>query len=136
MNNLVPAERITDKIYLIRDHKVILDRYLAGLYGVKTFVLNQAVRRNRERFPDDFMFSLTREEILRISQFVISSPEQPADSLKFSKNVNAFTEQGIAMLSDILRSKRAVAVNIAVMRASVRLRQMLSTHKELAQKLS
>lgn len=136
MSDLVPIERIENRIYLIRGQKVILDRDLAELYGVKTFVLNQAVKRNRERFPEDFMFSLTREEILSISQFVISSSGRPDDTLKFAKNVNAFTEQGIAMLSGVLHSKRAILVNIAIMRAFIRLRQILSTHKELAQKLS
>ena len=127
MSDLVPIERIESKIYLIRGQKVMLDRDLAELYGVETFVLNQAVKRNIERFPEDFMFSLTRKEILNISQIVIS--------LKFSKNVNAFTEQGIAMLSGILKSKRAILVNIAIMRAFVRLRHILATHKELARKL-
>lgn len=131
MTNLVPAERIEKKIYMIRGRKVMLDKDLAALYGVKTFVLNQAVKRNRLRFPEDFMFSLTRQEILGISQIVISS-----SSIKFSKNVNVFTEQGIAMLSGILNSKRAILVNIAIMRAFVRLRRLISNHKELAQKLS
>ena len=129
MSHLIPAERIESKIYLIRGQKVMLDRDLAELYGVKTFVLNQAVKRNRERFPEDFMFSLTRQEISSISQFVISS------SIKFSKNVNAFTEQGVAMLSGVLRSRRAVQVNIAIMRAFVKLRRIISTHKELKEKL-
>ena len=87
----------------------MLDRDLAVLYGVETRVLNQSVRRNRERFPADFMFELTREEIEGISQFVTSS------NLKFSKRVTAFTEQGVAMLSSVLRSKRAVAVNVEIM---------------------
>jgi len=132
MSSLIPIERIENKIYLIRGHKVMLDRDLAEMYGVKTFVLNQAVKRNKDRFPEDFLFSLTRQEILSISQFVISSL---GETLKFSKNVNVFTEQGIAMLSGVLRSKRAVQVNIVIVRAFVRLRQILSTHKKLAQKL-
>jgi hypothetical protein len=136
MANMMPAQRIENKIFLIRGQKVMLDRDLAELYGVKTFVLNQAVRRNKERFPEDFMFSLTKQEILRISQFVISSLRSQLVTLKFSKNVNVFTEQGIAMLSGVLRSKRAIQVNIAIMRAFVKLRQILSTHKELAHKLS
>jgi hypothetical protein len=131
MNNFIPVERIEEKIYLIRGLKVMLDKDLADLYGVKTFVLNQAVKRNRDRFPEDFYFSLSKEEKIRISQFVISSEKA---ALKFSKNVNAFTEQGVAMLSGILRSKRAVQVNIAIMRTFVRLRQILATHKDLAQK--
>jgi hypothetical protein len=110
--------------------EVMLDRDLAQLYGVETRVLNQAVRRNAERFPADFMFSLTREEVLRISQFVISS------DLKFSKNVYAFTQEGVAMLSGVLRNARAVHVNIAIMRAFVRLREMLTTNKDLARKLA
>ena len=102
---------------------------LAELYGVETRVLNQAVSRNLERFPADFMFRLTREEIVGISQFVTSS------NLKFSKRVTAFTEQGVAMLSSVLRSKRAIAVNVQIMRTFVRLRQMLTSNAELARKL-
>lgn len=112
----------------------MLDRDLAELYGVETRVLNQAVRRNIDRFPDDFMFALDREEIERISQIVISSAGRK-DMLKFSKNVLVFTEQGVAMLSSVLGSKRAVEVNIAIMRTFVKLRQMMATHKDLARKL-
>lgn len=132
MNNSlikVPIERIERAIYLIRGEKVMLDRDLAGLYGVETRVLNQSVRRNIDRFPDDFMFELTRDEIQGISQFVTSS------ELKFSKRVTVFTEQGVAMLSSVLRSKRAVAVNIEIMRAFVRLRRMLASNAELAKKI-
>ena len=107
----------------------MLDRDLAELYQVETRTLNQSVKRNLERFPPDFMFELTREEILGISQIVTSS------NLKFSKRVTAFTEQGVAMLSSVLRSKRAVAVNVEIMRAFVRLRQILTSHAELARKL-
>jgi hypothetical protein len=95
MATTVPMERITSKIYLIRKQKVMLDRDLAELYGVETRVLNQAVTRNIERFPDDFMFKLTRDEIGRISQIVISS------GIKYSKRVRVFTEQGVAMLSSL-----------------------------------
>ncbi|MBI4626745.1 MAG: ORF6N domain-containing protein [Verrucomicrobia bacterium] len=126
---LIPTGRIDGKILLIRGQKVLLDRDLSGLYGVETRALNQAVRRNAERFPEDFMFSLTRDEITRISQIVISS------DLKFSNNVNAYTEQGVAMLSSVLRSSRAVQVNIEIMRAFVRLRQMIATNADLARKL-
>ena len=108
----------------------MLDRDLAMLYGVETRALNQAVKRNRERFPDDFMLELTREEIMRISQSVISSSE-----LKYSKKVYAFTEQGVAMLSGVLNSPRAIQVNIAIMRSFVQLRAILSTHADLARKL-
>lgn len=125
---LVPQEVIEQKIFFIREHRVMLDRDLAELYGVETRVLNQAVSRNIDRFPADFMFLLTRKEILRISQTVIS--------LKFSKSVRVFTEQGVAMLSTVLNSQRAIQVNIAIMRTFVKLRQMLSAHKELAQKLN
>lgn len=126
---VIPDERIDSRILLIRGHKVLLDSDLAALYGVETRALNQAVRRNAERFPADFMFSLTREEIGRVSQIVISS-------LKFSNNVNVFTEQGVAMLSSVLRSSRAVQVNIEIMRAFVRLRQLISSSAELARKLA
>jgi hypothetical protein len=129
MPDIVPMERIASKIYLIRDTRVMLDRDLAELYGVETRVLNQAVQRNIKRFPDDFMFELTREEIMRISQIVTSS------KVKYSKRVHAFTEQGVAMLSSVLNSDRAIQVNILIMRAFTRLRQMVSTHEELKRKL-
>ena len=106
MSDIVPLVRITSKIFVIRDTRVILDKDLAELYGVETRVLNQAVRRNIKRFPEDFIFVLTREEIMRISQSVTSS------KIKYSKRVHAFTEQGVAMLSSVLRSTRAVEVNI------------------------
>ena len=129
MKELIPVEIIERKIYLIRGHKVMLDRDLAELYGVETRVLNQAVRRNLDRFPEDFMFALTRYEIMNLSQIVISS------RIKHAPSVFVFTEQGVAMLSGVLNSARAVQVNIAVMRTFVRLREMLSTNKELAHKL-
>ena len=127
-NSIIPKEIIEQKIFLIRGHKVMLDRDLAALYDVETRVLNQAVKRNTKRFPDDFMFSLTRNEVERISQIVIS--------LKFSKSVQVFTEQGVAMLSTVLNSERAIQVNIAIMRAFVRLKQTIASHKELAHKFS
>ena len=129
MTKLIPIELIASKIYLIRGIKVMLDKDLAELYDVETRVLNQAVSRNIERFPEDFMFSLTREEIMRISQIVTSS------EIKFSKSVRCFTEQGVAMLSSVLRSKRAIHVNIQIMRTFTRLRKMLSTHKDLKKKI-
>ena len=125
----IPVERIEKAILLVRGQKVMLDRDLAVLYGAETRVLNQAVRRNIKRFPLDFMFELTREEIMRISQIVISS------EIKYSRRVHAFTEQGVAMLSSVLNSERAIEVNIAIMRVFVRLREMMGTHKELAFKL-
>jgi hypothetical protein len=126
---IIPVEEIARKILYLRNQKVLLDRDLAALYGVETRVLNQAVKRNTNRFPDDFVFILSREEIARISQFVTSSGR-----LKFSKRVRAFTEQGVAMLSSVLNSERAVKVNIAIMRAFVKLRQTLETNRELARK--
>jgi hypothetical protein len=130
MKELIPVEIIEKKIYLIRGHKVMLDRDLAELYGVETRVLNQAVRRNLDRFPEDFMFALTREEIMNLSQIVISS------RIKHAPNVFVFAEQGVAMLSAVLNSERAIQVNIAIMRTFVKLREMLSSNKELAHKLT
>lgn len=129
MSTLVPVEIIEKHILVLRGLKVMLDRDLAQLYGVDTRTLNQAVRRNIDRFPGDFMFSLTRDEIMNLSQFVTSS------AIKHAPNVFAFTEQGIAMLSSVLKSKRAIAVNIEIMRAFVKLREMVASHKELAKKL-
>ena len=123
---------IERRIFLIRDQKVMLDADLADLYGVPTKVFNQAVKRNKERFPDDFMFHLTWTEaqIFSRSQFV---------TLKRGQNIKyrpyAFTEQGVAMLSSVLNSKRAIQVNIVIMRAFVKLREILSTHKQLARQL-
>lgn len=131
--SLIPAERIEQTILLIRGHKVMLDRDLATLYGVETRALVQAVTRNRDRFPADFMFQLSKEELANWrSQFVISNP---AAKMGLRQRPYAFTEQGVAMLSSVLRSKRAVLVNVAIMRAFVRLRQLLATHKDLARKL-
>ncbi len=124
MKATIPASIIEQKIFMVRGQKVMLSPHLAELYQVETRALIQAVKRNIDRFPDDFMFTLEREEIMRISQFVTS--------LKFSKSVYAFTEQGVAMLSGILNSQRAVAVNIAIMRAFVSIREVISTNKELA----
>jgi hypothetical protein len=125
---IVPVEVIEKRIFVVRGSKVMLDRHLAELYEVQTRVLIQAVKRNIDRFPDDFMFALEREEIMRISQFVTS--------LKFSKSVYVFTEQGVAMLSSVLHSQRAVQVNIAIMRAFVKLREILATNKDLAAQLA
>lgn len=128
----IPIRRIAEKIYLTRDTKVMLDADLANLYGVSTKALNQAVRRNAGRFPEDFMFQLTwaeAKEFLR-SQIVTLKRGQHRKYQPY-----AFTEQGVAMLSSVLRSGRAVRVNIAIMRTFVRLREVLSTHKELARKL-
>jgi len=130
--SIIPLERVEQAIYLVRGHKVMLDRDLAALYGVETRVLNQAIKRNENRFPSDFMLELTREEVMRISQIVTSS-EIP--DIKYSKRVLAFTEQGVAMLSGILKSQRAVDVNIAIMRTFVKLREMLESNEELSRRL-
>jgi phage regulator Rha-like protein len=131
MTTLVPIERIASKIYLIRGLKVMLDRDLAELYGVETKVLKQAVRRNIDRFPADFMFELTEEENQSLrSQNVTLKRGQHSKYLPF-----AFTEQGVAMLSSVLKSDRAIHVNIQIMRAFTQLRQMLSTHKDLKRKI-
>jgi len=132
MSDIIPLETIERRILLIRGQKVMLDRDLAQLYGVETRVLNQAIRRNIDRFPADFMFTLTRDEIMRISQIVISSDHE---TLKFSKNVMAFTEHGVAMLSSVLNSPRAVQVNIQIMRTFAKLREIISQHKGLAKRL-
>ena len=131
---LVPLERIEQVILLIRSHKVMLDADLAALYGVETRVLVQAVKRNIVRFPDDFMFQLTKEEhaVLR-SQNVIAKPEGRGGR---QTPPYAFTEQGVAMLSSVLRSQRAVQVNIQIMRTFVKLRLMLATHEGLSRKLA
>jgi len=139
MTNLIPNEVIENKIFLIRGQKVILDRDLAKLYGVKTKALNQAVKRNIERFPEDFMFSLTKQEIISWSQIVTTSSRSQSVTLKRGRNIKyfpyAFTENGVAMLSSVLNSQRAIQVNIQIMRTFTKLRQILSSHKELAQKL-
>ncbi|PIP12562.1 MAG: DNA-binding protein [bacterium (Candidatus Stahlbacteria) CG08_land_8_20_14_0_20_40_26] len=128
---IVPMERIEKRIYLFRGKKVMLSTDLADLYGVEVRALVQAVKRNIERFPEDFMFQLDEQEyeILK-SQIVISSWGGPRRARPY-----AFTEQGIAMLSSVLHSKRAIRVNIQIMRAFVKLREMILSHKELAKKL-
>jgi hypothetical protein len=128
---IIPVEAIGRAIHALRGQRILLDRDLAVLYGVETRALNQAVKRNPARFPSDFMFQLSREEIARISQSVTSLSQ-----LKFSKQVRAFTEEGVAMLSSVLKSERAVQVNIAIMRAFVRLRETLETNRELGRKFA
>jgi ORF6N domain len=131
--NLISIERIEKTIYLIRGEKVMLDRDLAKLYDVSTAAFNQAVRRNRERFPVDFMFQLTSAEVAELnrSQIVIGSEKHRDPRFR----PFAFTEQGVAMLSSVLRSKRAITVNIEIMRAFVKLRQMLASNAELVRRL-
>src|SRR6059058_5703451 len=142
---IVPSERIAGSIYLLRGQRVMLDFDRAGLYGVATKVINQALKRNTIRFPDDFMFQLSRNEVERISQIVTASPGAQRSrsqivTLKRGRNIKyrpyAFTEQGVAMLSSVLKSERAVKVNIAIMRAFVRLRGVLETNRKLARKFS
>lgn len=130
---MVPVEIIERKIYLIRGQKIMLDSDLAELYQVPTKALNQAVRRNLTRFPDDFMFRLTKQEAKEFnrSQSVTGSQKHRDPRLL----PYAFTEQGVAMLSSVLSSGRAVEVNIAIMRTFVHLRQFLATHQDLARKL-
>jgi hypothetical protein len=127
----IPSERIERAILLIRGQKVMLDADLAKLYGVPTGHLNRAVRRNQSRFPSDFMFQLTTEEYESLRcQFGILKRGQHSKYPPF-----AFTEQGVAMLSSVLRSPRAVLVNVEIMRAFVRLRQILAANTELARRL-
>ena len=133
-DTLMPVERIERAIYLIRGQKVMLDRDLAVLYGVETKRLKEQVRRNADRFPDDFMFLLDPQEFTTLrSQFATSKFEARGGT---QYRPMAFTEQGVAMLSTVLNSKRAIDVNIAIMRTFVKLRQMLDSHAKLAQKLA
>jgi hypothetical protein len=153
-HEIIPVEQVARRILYFRGEKVLLDFDLAVLYGVGVKVLNQAVKRNRERFPDDFMFQLTGEEtqLLR-SQLSKSGKRQVAENggpgANWSQIVTssqkyrgtkyrpyAFTEEGVAMLSSVLKSKRALRVNIAIMRAFVKLRQTLDANRQLAQKFS
>lgn len=134
--SVIPVERIESRILLIRGQKVMLDRHLAELYEVSVKRLNEAVRRNRERFPKDFMFQLTWEEAEALrSQFATlnNTPSKRGKHIKYLPY--AFTEQGVAMLSSVLRSKRAVQVNIAIMRTFVKLRRILASNRGLARKL-
>ncbi len=134
MKKLIPVPDIEQHIYLIRGHKVMLDSDLAMLYGVSVKVLNQAVKRNRSHFPDDFMFQLTPEEqdLLR-SQIVTLKNLGRGRHRKYQSY--AFTEYGVSMLSSVLRSEQAVQVNILIMRTFGKLRGLLYAHKELAQRL-
>jgi len=130
--SLVTQETIEGKILLIRGKKVMLDRDLALLYEVQTKALKQAVRRNSKRFPDDFMFELTTQEFENWrSQFVTSNKEKMG--LRYKPM--AFTEQGVAMLSSVLNSERAILVNIQIIRTFTKLREMLATHKDLQKKV-
>jgi hypothetical protein len=134
MENQELSGNIEQRIILIRGQRIMLDVDLAGLYEVETRALNQAVKTNSERFPADFASLLTRVEIERISQTVISSSGR-LDRLKFAKSVSAFTEHGVAMLSSVLRSARAIQVNIQIMRTFGRLRRMMAAHRELSRRM-
>jgi hypothetical protein len=129
---LIPSEVIERRILVIRGHKVMLDTHLAELYGVDTKTLKRAVRRNRDRFPPDFMFELTAEEH-RALRYQFGTLKR-GEHIKYRPFV--FSEQGVAMLSSVLRSKRAMVVNIEIMRVFVRLREVLANNRELAHKLA
>jgi ORF6N domain len=132
MSAVIPIEHIEKKILFVRGHKVMMDSDLAELYGVSTKRLNEQVRRNRARFPADFMFQLSKEETKSLrSQFATS--KQGRGGRRYAPLF--FTEQGVAMLSTVLKSERAIQVNIAIMRAFVQLREMIASHKDLAHKL-
>ncbi len=132
MNEIIPIENVEKRILMVRGHKVLIDKDLAELYGVETKVLIQAVKRNIDRFPSDFMFQLNNQEVVRLrSQFVTSKSGR--GGRRYLPYV--FTEQGVAMLSTVLKSERAIKVNIAIMRAFVKLRQMLTSNAQLARKL-
>lgn len=131
MSHAVSRDRVAGAILFIRGRRVLLDADLAGLYEVDTRALNQAIRRNRDRFPPDFMFQLTAREAAALrSQIVISNARGGRRTRPY-----AFTEQGIAMLSSVLRSPRAIAVNVTIMRAFVRLRRLSESYTDLARKL-
>ena len=140
MKGLIPQEVIEHRIFVIRGHKVMLDRDLAGLYGVSTKAFNQAVKRNIKRFPDDFMFRLTWKEVHPLRSQFVTLKDIQGEPGKRGRHIKylpyAFTEQGVAMLSSVLKSERAIQVNIAIMRAFVRLREILSTNKKLACRLA
>ena len=127
-NFLIPSEAIVNKIYVFRNKKVMLDRDLAKLYGVQARILNQAVKRNIKRFPEDFMFQLNREEVkIARSQFVTLQ--------KGGWGNFAFTEQGVAMLSSVLNSDRAISVNIQIIRTFTKIRELLATNEALQRKM-
>ena len=149
----VPQEQIEQAIVVIRGHRVMLDSDLAKLYGVSTKVLNQAVKRNADRFPRDFAFQLTATEVRTLRSQLVSSTSGPSESIKSKSNRSqfvtgsqkhrdprfrpwAFTEHGTVMVASVLNSERAVRVSIYVVRAFVKLREMLDSHKMLAQKIA
>ena len=129
-NTVIPIERIAEKIYLLRDEKVMLDSDLAELYEVPTKRLNEQVKRNIRRFPEDFMFQLTKDEFESLKSQIATSSWGGRRTMPY-----VFTEQGVAMLSSVLHSDRAIDINVAIMRTFIRLREMLSTHKDIARKI-
>ena len=128
---IIPAGNIAGLIHSVREMRVILDADLARIYGVETRALNQAVKRNRERFPDDFIFDLTREEILGISQTVTS-----LQKIRFSKQVRAFTEHGALMAANLLNTPRAVAMSVYVIRAFIRIREDVAANAAILRRLA
>jgi hypothetical protein len=132
MDSIVPIDVIERKIYLIRGQKVMLDKDLAILYGVKPIRLREQVKRNIKRFPDDFMLQLNEKEI----DSMVSQNAIPSRKYLGGYQPYVFTEQGVAMLATVLNSERAILANIAIMRAFVKLQEILTTHKELAHKLA
>ena len=128
--SLTPVERIVSQIYLVRGHKVMLDRDLAALYGVPTKALNQAIKRNLARFPEDFMFQLSKAEVANLRSQTVASSWGGRRYLPY-----VFTQEGVAMLSSVLRSARAIQMNIVIMRAFVRTRELLATNKDVAKRL-
>ena len=127
MNQIVPKpENLAKLVFLVRGEKVLLDADLAGLYDVATKVLNQAVKRNLDRFPEDFMFQLTPEEWEDMRSQIVTTSRRKLTAIPY-----AFTEQGVAMLSSVLRSQRAVEVNIAIMRTFVQLRRLMDSNRDL-----
>jgi ORF6N domain len=129
---LLPEKAILNKIIVLRNQKVIVDRDLARLYGVETRILNQAVKRNIKRFPDDFMFRMTNEEMKTWKSQIVMSEN---DRMGLRKPPYVFTEQGVAMLSSVLNSDRAIMVNIQIMRVFTKLRALLYSHAEIIVKL-
>lgn len=129
-----PDRRIEHTIRFLRNQKVILDEDLAAMYAVQTKALVRATQRNLDRFPEDFMFQLTPEEFETLEKQLLARPQRGRGGRRYAPY--AFTEQGVAMLSSVLRSKRAILVNVEIMRAFVRLRQILATHADLARKLA
>jgi len=129
---IIPDERIIGKIYYLRGKKIMFDKDLAELYGVETRNLNKAVKRNSDRFPDDFMFQLTTEEF-RLLMFHFGTSKNGRGGTR--KLPQVFTEQGVAMLSSVLNSKRAIQVNIQIVRTFTKMRELLSTHKELRERI-